>query len=121
MSRCGIELLTYVRQRWPVDTGTSRAAWAWEICAAPGKCSITLENPMFYASDITRDGLPDDEPLWSELIAEAWASIGQSFYEQILPEVDKEQDAIEAAVAGGMDRERAGFFVLNPYDGLVRA
>ena len=119
LDRYATELVKYVRERWPVDTGTSRMAWSWRTSSRAGTYAIELTNRMYYASDITDDGTPDGTPLWSQLIAEGWKSLSESFYVEIKSEVDAAQQLIEAAVADGVSKETAVFDVLHPYDGPV--
>ena len=68
----GSGIVAYVQARWPVDTGTSRDMWTFEVNPSPGEMAIVVENEMFYAEFVYRRGDPLRTPLWDRLIGEAW-------------------------------------------------
>ena len=65
-------VLAYIRNRWPVDTGTSRDRWSIVFDGTPGRMALFIENPMYYAEYVHLAGTPPDPPLWETLIPEAW-------------------------------------------------
>ena len=71
-----------IRDRWPVDTGTSRDRWqAWSIPTA-GDLAIMIENPMFYA-EYVHDGL------WERLIPAVWNAVKAELIRELKREIDK--------------------------------
>ena len=71
-----------IRDRWPVDTGTSRDRWqAWFIPTA-GDLAIMVENPMFYA-EYVHDGL------WERLIPAVWNAVKTELLREMKREIDK--------------------------------
>lgn len=108
----GEELLRYIVEAWPVDTGTSQDAFSFYTSADPGQgFGIVVENPMFYVQYVHRAGEDPDSPLWRTLFPEAWASVKPGLLKALFAEIDKteaERAAREnAKTAKGTSARRA--------------
>ena len=66
-------VIQYIRNRWPVETGTSRDRWNFHLNPTPGQMGIVIENPMYYAEFVHRKG--ESGELWRSLIPEAWNAV----------------------------------------------
>ena len=89
------QVINYIKRRWPVDTGTSRDRWTYEIFADVGELSITIENPMYYAEYVHyAGGTPEDE-LWKTLIQEAFAVYKDALNQDVAREIDKTERALQ--------------------------
>ena len=93
----GYEIIKRVRDKWPVDTGTSRAAWNFVSSNQPGDVSITLENPMWYASFVHYRGSPKAKgrhgdwlvpAVYEELIPQVWAELQERIVRSMIREVE---------------------------------
>lgn len=54
-----------IRERWPVDTGTSRDRWTVMATGTGGDVGLIIENPMYYAEFV-------HNALWETLIPKVW-------------------------------------------------
>tara|TARA_R100000322_G_scaffold4304_1_gene3377 strand:+ start:209 stop:682 length:474 start_codon:yes stop_codon:yes gene_type:complete len=88
------QIIEYVKDNWPVDTGTSRDRWLYEFKATAGRLSLFVENPMFYSEFVHRAGGSPNDPLWRRIVPEAWAI----FKEPMLADVRRRVDATERAI-----------------------
>lgn len=84
-----------IRDRWPVDTGTSRDRWQVTSTAAFGELAILIENPMFYAEYV-------HEGLWERLIPEVWNAVKNEFSRAIKFEIDRTERRLEGATGEGL-------------------
>lgn len=106
----GRGIVAHIRNRWPVDTGTSQDRWTFEVNPTPGEMAIVVENDMFYAAFVFRKGDPSRTPIWESLVAEAW----ERAREPMLREAREAVDATEAAFRATRTRqERAQVFGLR--------
>ena len=89
------DVVEYIKLRWPVDTGTSRDRWTYEMLFNAGELVIVIENPMFYAEYVhNRGGTPED-PLWSRLVPEAWNAYKVQMLQALRAEIDKTERVID--------------------------
>jgi|694.fasta_scaffold02225_41 hypothetical protein len=94
----GEDLVRYIVQAWPVDTGTSQDAFSFYVSGDPAQgFGIVVENPMYYAQYVHLKGADPDAPLWRTLFPEAWASVKPGLLRALFAEID----ATEAARAAG--------------------
>jgi len=93
----GYEIIKRIRAKWPVDTGTSRAAWNFVSSNQPGDVSITLENPMHYSSFVHYRGSPKAKgrhgdwltpSVYEELIPRIWAELQDRIVSSMIREVE---------------------------------
>ena len=78
-----------IRDRWPVDTGTSRDRWqVWSVPTA-GDLAIMVENPMFYAEYV-------HEGLWERLIPAVWNAVKGEVINALKKEIDKTESRLQA-------------------------
>jgi hypothetical protein len=56
-----------IEDAWPVDTSTSRDAWAYTVTARADWMGFTIENDVDYVEYVHYAGT-DPEPLWETLI-----------------------------------------------------
>jgi len=98
LERYARDIVSYVREQWPVDTGTSRAAWAWGVDAMEGNYAINLENRMWYSSYVHYRGSPKapgrhgrwlTPAVYEEVVPEAWAKYGDRLYGDMLREIER--------------------------------
>ena len=94
-------LLTYIKNQWPIDTGTSRDRWTIELDSRPGNTVFFIENPMYYASFVHRAGAPPEPPLWRELLPQAWALFKLPLNQAAYRAIDKTVEEIRARQAAG--------------------
>lgn len=108
----GEDLLRYIVEAWPVDTGTSQDAFSFYTAGDPGQgFGIVVENPMFYAQYVHMAGEDPDSPLWRSLFPEAWASVKPGLLRDLFAEIDAteaERARVETAkLAKGTSARRA--------------
>ena len=101
INRHADRVVQYVKDNWPVDTGTSRDRWLFEYKATAGRLSLFIENPMFYSEYVHRTGGSPDNPLWLRLVPEAWGM----FKEDMLTDVRRQINATERELER---KQRAG-------------
>ncbi len=78
-----------IRDRWPVDTGTSRDRWqVWSVPTA-GDLAIMIENPMFYAEYV-------HEGLWERLIPAVWNAVKGEVISALKKEIDRTERRLDA-------------------------
>jgi len=108
-------MIDHIKQGWPVDTGTSRDRWQYELKISTGDIRIVIENPMYYAEYVHRKGGSPEDPLWQRLVPEAFNMHKDQMLIAVRAEVDKTQRAIERKKRQG-ERPRAGLLDLirNP-------
>ncbi len=108
-------MLDYIKSRWPVDTGTSRDRWLYELEISAGDIRIILENPMFYSEYVHRTGGSPEDPLWERLVPEAFEAMKEPMLTAVRSEVDATQRALDRRQRVGQ-RPRAGLLDLirNP-------
>lgn len=89
LERYARDIVSYVRDQWPVDTGTSRAAWSWRLDTVEGNYAINLTNRMYYASFVHYRGSPKapgrhgrwlTPAVYEEVVPEAWDKYGDRLY-----------------------------------------
>ena len=88
-------MLAYIRNKWPVDTGTSRDRWSIIFDGSPGRMALFIENPMYYAEYVHVAGTPPDPPLWETLIPEAWGLFELPMRAAVFKAVDRTVRRIE--------------------------
>jgi hypothetical protein len=89
------DVVNYIKRRWPVDTGTSRDRWTYQLLFNAGELVIVIENPMYYAEYVhNRGGTPED-PLWSRLVPEAWNAHKVQMLQALRAEIDKTERVID--------------------------
>lgn len=80
-----------IRSRWPVDTGTSKDAWNAELfptaLGLSGEYGFTIENPMFYAIYVFREGDRSKTPIWEELIRQAVSALLPIINQAVIAEI----------------------------------
>lgn len=98
------EIIRRVRAEWPVDTGTSRAAWTFLSSGQPGEVSITLKNPMWYSSFVHYRGSPKAKgrhgdwlvpSVYEELIPKVWADVKDRVISTMIREVEITEKAYQ--------------------------
>lgn len=97
-------ILQAIRDRWPVDTGTSRDAWSVVLGGRAGAMSITISNRMHYA-EFVHDGL------WEHLIPAVWKAVEGPLMFAAKAAVDRTQREIKRRLELGgsiLDVFRAG-------------
>lgn len=82
-------LLVYIKNQWPIDTGTSRDRWSVVADTSPGRMSLIVENPMYYASFVHRAGTPATPELWSVLVPQAWSLFKLPLNQAVYKAVDR--------------------------------
>lgn len=79
-----------VRDRWPVDTGTSRDRWIVYSVPTAGDLSIFVENPMFYAEYVNNG-------LWERLVPAVWNAVKPELIREMKREIDKTERRLESS------------------------
>lgn len=96
LERYARDIVSYVRDQWPVDTGTSRAAWSWRLDTVEGNYAINLTNRMYYASFVHYRGSPKapgrhgrwlTPAVYEEVVPEAWAKYRDRLYADMSREI----------------------------------
>ena len=82
-----------IRDRWPVDTGTSRDRWIVYSVPTAGDLAIFVENPMFYA-EYVNDGL------WERLVPAVWNAVKPEVIREMKREIDKTERRLSGATGG---------------------
>lgn len=82
-------MLVYIKNQWPIDTGTSRDRWSLVADTSPGRMALFVENPMYYASYVHRAGTPAEPPLWEVLVPQAWALFKLPLNQAVYKAIDK--------------------------------
>jgi len=100
LDRWGAVMVQYIKDRWPVDTGTSRDRWTFEVRGSPGGIGIQIENDMFYADYVHRVGDPSKTPIWQGLVTQAFMLAK----DQMLAEARQAVQATEAAARREVSR-----------------
>lgn len=77
-----------IRDRWPVDTGTSRDRWEVFTIPTAGDVAIIIENPMFYA-EYVHNGL------WERLIPAIWNFAKPEIIAAMRREIDKTERRLQ--------------------------
>ena len=89
-------IIDYIKRRWPVDTGTSRDRWVYEIFANVGELFITIENPMYYAEYVHYAGGTPDDLLWQTLTQEAFQVYKDALNQDVARQIDRTERALQA-------------------------
>lgn len=73
----GIErTVDYIKEQWPVDTGTSKDSWTYDTSGANERASwVEFQNPMYYAEFVHYPGGNPENPIWRWLIPEAIGAV----------------------------------------------
>jgi len=96
LERYARDIVSYVREQWPVDTGTSSAAWSWRLDTVEGNYAINLTNRMWYASFVHYRGSPKapgrhgrwlTPAVYEEVVPEAWDKYGDRLYADMAREI----------------------------------
>ena len=106
-------MLEYIKARWPVDTGTSRDQWTYEIDPSFGRMGLRIENPMYYAEYVHNRGGNADAPLWESLVPEAFGLVKDPMLLAVRNQVDLTERAIARRRASGVDDRRALLDILS--------
>tara|TARA_Y100000310_G_scaffold33799_1_gene31937 strand:- start:142 stop:630 length:489 start_codon:yes stop_codon:yes gene_type:complete len=98
LERYARDIVSYIRSRWPVDTGTSRAAWSWRLDTVEGNYAINLTNRMHYASFVHYRGSPKapgrhgkwlTPSVFEEVVPEAWSVVRGRLYGDMMREIER--------------------------------
>jgi len=98
LRRYARDIVMYIKEQWPVDTGTSRSAWTWGIEGVEGNFAINLTNRMYYASFVHYRGSPKapgrhgnwlTPAVYEELVPEAWNQFRDRLYGDMIAEIDR--------------------------------
>jgi len=107
LARFADRMIEYIKDRWPVDTGTSRDRWQYFLNPTPGEMAVIVENEMFYADYVHYAGGSAEDPLWKTLIPEAFGIISAALMSAALAAVDRTERAIERQRRAGQSRRDA--------------
>ena len=89
------DVVSYIKRRWPVDTGTSRDRWTYELLFNAGDLVIVIENPMYYTEYVHNAGGTPEDPLWERLVPEAWNAHKEQMLQALRAEIDKTERVID--------------------------
>ena len=98
LERYAREIISYIREQWPVDTGTSRAAWSWRLDTVEGNYAINLTNRIHYASWVHYKGSPKARgrhgkwltpAVYEYLVPQAWNQFRDRLYGDMIAEIDR--------------------------------
>ncbi len=98
LERYARDIVSYIRDQWPVDTGTSRAAWSWRLDTVEGNYAINLTNRMYYASFVHYRGSPKapgrhgkwlTPAVYEMLVPQAWNNYRDRLYGDMLREIER--------------------------------
>ena len=89
------DAVNYIKRRWPVDTGTSRDRWTYELLFNAGDLVIVIENPMYYTEYVHNAGGTPEDPLWARLVPEAWNAHKEQMLQALRAEIDKTERVID--------------------------
>tara|TARA_R110000824_G_scaffold24941_4_gene87318 strand:- start:10002 stop:10493 length:492 start_codon:yes stop_codon:yes gene_type:complete len=96
LRRYARDIVSYIQERWPVDTGTSRAAWTYGVETVEGSYAINLENRMWYSSYVHYRGSPKAPgrhgnwlvpAVYEDVVPEAWDKYGDRLYADLAREI----------------------------------
>jgi len=85
-------ILQAIRDRWPVDTGTSRDRWEVSTVPSGGRISILVENPLYYA-EYVHDGL------WRTLIPAIWNIVKPDVMRTLKFAIDKTETKLNSTTS----------------------
>lgn len=100
-------MLQYIKDRWPVDTGTSRDKWTYELNPTPGQMGLTIENEMYYAEYVHLAGGTAESPLWETLLPEAFNLVKDALLSAALAAVDQTERRVARDIARGQSARDA--------------
>ena len=98
LERYARDIVSYIREQWPVDTGTSRAAWSWRLDTVEGNYAINLTNRMWYSSYVHYRGSPKGPgrhgkwltpAVYELLVPQAWNNYRDRLYGDMLREIER--------------------------------
>ena len=98
LRRYARDIVSYIQDQWPVDTGTSRAAWTYGVETVEGSYAINLENRMWYSSYVHYRGSPKapgrhgkwlTPAVYEEVVPEAWDKYRDRLYGDMLQEIER--------------------------------
>lgn len=99
LDEMGAALRNWVAARWPVDTGTSRDAWEYQVKGTQSDVSILIYNDVDYVEWVHYKGTPEDPPLWEELQVQIPAILGP-LLAQLRNVIDRTEAALRAYWSG---------------------
>lgn len=99
LDEIGAGLRNWVAARWPVDTGTSRDAWEYQVKGTRNEVSVTIYNDVDYVEWVHYKGTPENPPLWEQLQALIPSIIGP-LLAQFRTVIDRTESALRAFWAG---------------------
>ena len=67
LDEIGAALRNWVAARWPVDTGTSRDAWEYQVKGTRDEVLVTIYNDVDYVEWVHYKGTPAEPALWEQL------------------------------------------------------
>lgn len=103
-----LAMVDAIQEAWPVDTSTSRDAWAYEVQEAPGRIEIVIVNPVDYVQFVHLSGTSPDAPLWETLVPQVVSSYGAGLLAALRAEVV----ATEAEIARRRVQSQGGWLDL---------
>lgn len=83
-------IVEYIEDAWPVDTGTSRDAWGYELYNHPPGIGFDITNEMDYAAFVTERGNPG-MPLYTSLVPEAVARYADALRAELTRQIREEE------------------------------
>lgn len=83
-------IVEYIEDAWPVDTGTSRDAWGYELYNHPPGIGFDITNEMDYAAFVTERGNPG-MPLYTSLVPEAVARYADELRAELTRQIREEE------------------------------
>jgi hypothetical protein len=98
LRRYARDIIAYIREQWPVDTGTSRAAWTYGVEGLDGNYAINLENRIWYSSWVHYKGSPKGRgrhgkwltpAVYEGLVPQAWNQFRDRLYGDMIREIDR--------------------------------
>jgi len=129
LERYARDIVSYIQSRWPVDTGTSRAAWTWGVDAMEGNYAINLENRMHYASFVHYRGSPKapgrhgrwlTASVFEEVVPEAWGVMRGRLYGDMLAEIERtEIELAERQKVGIIQVARTFEDIFHPWQAAI--
>ena len=96
----GESMVTFIRDRWPVDTGSSQDAWMAHTSSSPGTIGIQITNDLDYAEWVHPTGTAAGDWYWQSLVTQAWTTVKPGLIADLSGQIIATEQAIRAAGGG---------------------
>lgn len=94
-------MIGFIKDSWPVDTGTSRDSWSYRIVSDGEQVAVEVTNQMPYASYVHPAGTPEGEWYWQQLVTETWLETRAMLVARLKERITETEDRRRRLREGG--------------------